>query len=398
MRILVAGGAGYVGSHVVRECRRVGHEVVVFDNYSTGHADAVDGVEQVSGDIREPKALRALFENFRFSAVIHLASSHSAHETRDRTAASMQTIVGGTLNLARAMTDAAVERLVYGSSAAVTANPSSDLGFAHRSAEELLSRLAQSHALRFVALRMFAVAGADLAGDIGEDHRPESHLVPRLFRSALGLGGPVTFRGDGFDTPDRSAVRDYVHVTDVARAHLLAIDALESTRSGAELAGRAIDVATGLGLSEREIVAESRGVVDDLEIQTTMLTAEPGTPASVIGDPDPAQDLLGWEPQFSDRETILRTAWAWHRRHPSGFTLVRTDPADSDKAQRFGAVAVRLGFATESDVQRALDRQMRESQEGGEHKLIGLHMLELGILSTSQLISILRSYEESTEA
>jgi len=289
------------------------------------------------------------------------------------------------------MIDAGTERLVYGSTSAVVSDPESELGLAHGTVERLLSRLGGQYPLRHVNLRMFTVSGADLAGDIGQDQRTDPPLIPRLFRSALGLAQEAELRTQG----GIPLVRDYVHVTDVARAHLQAIDALDIDKRGDEVSGSSIDLATGVGISETELAEAAASVVGNRSLPSRRVEAEEGVSVSIVGDPAGARDLLGWEPQFSDRETILETAWAWHRGHPTGFTVARSSSTDPSKSEKFGAVAIRLGFATPSDVQRALDRQDRESQEGGEHKLIGLHMLELGILSTSQLIEILRTYDET---
>ncbi|MCA8960611.1 MAG: UDP-glucose 4-epimerase, partial [Planctomycetes bacterium] len=390
LRVLIAGGAGYVGSHIVREFRRIGHDVVVFDNYSTGHGESVDGVEQVEGDLRDPRSLRSLFENFAFEAVVHVGAPRG-ERAKESASYYLQVALGGALNLAHAMLEAGVERLVYGSTELVdrpgTLTTREDLiAFAHRSVEQAFDRIAGSQPLRWLALRHHEIGGADLGGDIGEDPRHSDRIVPQILRVALGLSR-------SFGVPSSSGAtwrRDFVHVTDVARGYVLATERLAALGDPL-LVGERIDLATGIEHDLEEVLTTARRATAPIEIPTHPIAAL--APTRVVGDASRARELLGWEPRFSDLASIVESAWRWHRGHPSGFSVVdRTD--DSAAGERFGAAAVRLGFATPGDVQKALDRQAREEREGGGHKLIGLHMLEMGILSTSQLIDILKEYEE----
>jgi UDP-glucose 4-epimerase len=402
MKVLVVGGAGYIGSHAVRECRRTGIEPVVFDNFTTGNPAAIDGIETIEGDLLDLRTLRSAFENDRFDAVFHFAASCSVPESVARPELYYHNNVAGSLNLVHAMLEAGVERLIFSSTAAVYGDPEevpiperhrtrpvNPYGASKLFVERMLSDIAERHKLRYIALRYFNAAGADLSGDIGEDHSEESHLIPLVFQTALGKRPVFKIFGCDYETPDGSCIRDFVHVTDIAKAHILALGIID------EQPNQAINLGSSTGYSVREVIEEARRVVG-LDIATQDAERRPGDPPVLVASNERAREVLGWEPQLSELPMILETAWRWHRGHPNGFAgrgggFVERDTRSTEL---FGDIAVRLGHVTEEDVARALERQKEEMEIGHAHKLIGMHMLEMGLLSTSQLIEILKYYED----
>ncbi|MCI0650943.1 MAG: UDP-glucose 4-epimerase GalE [Planctomycetes bacterium] len=401
MKVLIAGGGGYLGSHAVRECRRHGIEPVVFDSFVGGYPEAVSGVEQVHGNLLDPRTIRAVFDQYEIDAVIHAAGGGDCVECENATARFYRNEIGGTLNLVHAMLDAGVVRLVFASACNVygapreipieeahPAEPRDPLGKAKLRVEEMLAEIAATQPLRHAVLRLFNLAGADPAGDLGEAHRTERHLIPSLFQAALGRRVPFELQGTDYETPDGTCIRDYVHVSDGARACLRALGAVDA------LPGETFNIASGEGFSVREVIDEAQRLCP-FSIPIVEAERRPRQPPALVASIDKARTLLEWEPISSDLVTILRSAWNWHRRFPDGFHAVRggKDSADAATSALFGDVAIRLGFVTEADVARALERQARELEDGNQHKLIGMHMLEMGLLSTSQLIEILKYYE-----
>ncbi len=402
MRVLVVGGAGYLGSHVVRECRRQGLEPVVFDSLTAGHRASVEGTEQILGSVLEPRTVRSAFESFALDGVVQLAGTASSTAAMADLARHYQCEVGGTLNVIQAMLDAKVRHLIYASSVQVYGEPDevpiseevpaeakSPIGLAKLWAERLIAEVAASQPIQYTVLRFFNIGGADAAGGIGEAHRTETHLIPRLFLSALGREHRFTLHGADYDTPDGSCIRDFVHVSDCARAVIRAL-----ARNG-ERGNQTYNIGSGEGYSVLEVVAEAQKLAR-LPIAVTRGPRRPWEPAALVASIDKARALLDWEPESSSLATILETSWEWHRRHPNGYEAATHELAaeESETAELFGDIAVRLGFVTSFDVVRALERQKREMEEGNQHKLIGMHMLEMGLLSTSQLIEILKYYEK----
>ncbi|MGE3163735.1 MAG: UDP-glucose 4-epimerase GalE [Planctomycetota bacterium] len=400
MKVLVVGGAGYVGSHAVRECVRRGVEVVVFDNYTTGNPQSVHGVERVSGDLMDPRSIRSVFENFRFDAVFHFASLSSAVESVREPALYYRNNVGGTLNLLHTMLDCRVQRLIYSSTAAVyglphqipihedhPTEPTHPYGRSKALVESMLREVAATTNLRFASLRYFNAAGADPTGEIGEDHPRESHLIPSIFRAALTEGARVQIFGTDYDTPDGTCIRDFVHVSDIADAHLLALEHLDTHPN------QVYNLGSAEGYSVREVIDEAQSLLDR-PLRIVEAERRTGDPPVLVATNDKASRILRWQPRRSDLRTILETAWNWHRRHPRGYGAAAPQSEAGRNAELFGDLAVRLEFVSEEDVQRALARQLAERDVGNQHKLIGMHMLEMGLLSTSQLIELLKYYEE----
>lgn len=402
MKVLVVGGAGYVGSHVVRECARHGLEPVVFDNYTTGNPESVQGIERISGDLLDPRSVRSVFQNFHFDAVFHFAGLSSAHASQEDPVSYYRNNVAGTLNLLHTMLDCDVHRLVYSSTGAVYGYPTeipipeehatfpeSPYGRSKLMVENLLADIAAARDLRYTVLRYFNAAGADPSGEIGEDQPHDGHLIPRIFRTALGAREHVELHGVDYDTPDGTCIRDFVHVTDVARAHLLGLEILDVRPN------ETFNLGSGEGYSVREVIEEAQTLLDR-PLTVVEGQARPGDPPVLLVSNDKARDVLGWIPENSELTTILETAWQWHRRHPRGYrgATAKNTPAQTGTSELFGDLAVRLEFVTEEDVKRALERQASEMEQGNQHKLIGMHMLEMGLLSTSQLIELLKHYEE----
>ncbi len=398
MRILVVGGAGYIGSHCVLECLRAGHEVVVFDDLRAGHREAIEDVELVEGSIHDSSALRSVFETSEIDAVFHLAASCSVPESVKIPAAYYHNNLAGTLNLVEAMLTAGVEVLIHSSTAAVYGDPEetpipethpkrpvNPYGDSKKLVEETLTAIAERHPLKHVCLRYFNAAGADTSGLIGEDHSEESHLIPLLLQCALGIREQFYIFGSDWDTPDGTCVRDFVHVTDIARAHLRALERIE------EVAGESINLGSASGASVREVIEIAKQVTG-VDFKVVEEGRRDGDPATLLASNRKALERLEWKPEHSDMTMIMDTAWRWHRTHPSGYTS-EVAPLGAGST-RFGDLAVKMGYVTRDDVNRVLQEQEKLENEGRGRKMMGLCMVQMGILSTTQLVEILRHYEK----
>ncbi|RDS81668.1 UDP-glucose 4-epimerase GalE [Dyella monticola] len=319
MKILVCGGAGYIGSHMVRYLLAHGHHVVVFDNLSTGHALAVGKARLVVGDLRDRQALRRLYLQ-RYDAVIHFcAHSIVPHSVADPYAY-YENNVAGTLSLLQAMREAGVAKMVFSSTAAVFGHPSSPLldehhptvpinpyGASKLMVEGVLADASRAYGLRSVALRYFNAAGADPSGDIGESHQPETHLIPNILRAGLGQGGRLKIFGNDYDTRDGTCVRDYIHVNDLARAHLKAVEFLHD-HEGAHV----FNLGNGKGFTVREVIDAARAVTG-VNIPYEYAPRRAGDPAVLIASSNKAREFLDWVPAVTDIGDIVETAWRWHR-------------------------------------------------------------------------------------
>jgi UDP-glucose 4-epimerase len=320
MKVLVCGGAGYIGSHMVRHLLESGHQPVIFDNLSTGHREAVAGVPLVEGDLSDRAALAALFGSTRFDAVMHFCARSLVGESVVEPYAYYENNVGGTLNLLQAMREAGVQQLVFSSTAAVFGQPQAPLiaedhptlpinpyGASKLMVERILADAHRAHGLRSVALRYFNAAGADVSGEIGESHQPETHLIPNVLRAALGQGPGLKVFGDDYATSDGTCVRDYVHVDDLATAHLRALDFM-ATHDGAHV----FNLGNGQGFSVLQVIEAARRVTG-VEIQFDRCPRRAGDPAVLVASSTRARELLGWMPRYADVEAIIETAWRWHR-------------------------------------------------------------------------------------
>lgn len=320
MRVLVTGGAGYIGSHTCKALAHAGHEPITLDNLSTGHRWAVQWGPLVEGDLCEHDRLPGMLSEWRIEAIIHLAAHGYVGESVENPRKYYRNNLVNTLGLLEAALDAGVSHVVFSSTCAVYGVP--DEGLPLREEHPLRpinpygdTKLAVERALRWygnaygfgwAALRYFNAAGADPAGDLGEDHCPETHLMPRVIETAMAEHLHLDIYGHDFDTPDGTAIRDYIHVADLARAH---VHALEYLASGGE--SMALNLGTGTGHSVRQVIR----AVEDLsqrEVRIHVCKRRTGDPAVLIADSTLARSILDWKPELSDLETMTRTAWDWH--------------------------------------------------------------------------------------
>jgi UDP-glucose 4-epimerase len=318
MKLLVTGGAGYVGSHSVRTLLDEGHDVVVLDNLSTGHKWALQDCELISVDLRDETNLLRSIKNRGFDGVLHFAAKSLVGESKSQPALYYQNNVGGTTNLVRAMQAADIQRLVFSSTAAIFGNPVSDLidekhpktpinvyGQTKLVVEHLLQAVAESSDFSATCLRYFNAAGANNAANLGEWHEPETHLIPNALRAAAGTGNALTLFGDDYPTTDGTCVRDYIHVDDLASAHVAAI---EKMSAGGNF--NVYNLGNGNGYSVKEVIAACEKAVGT-EIPFTIGPRREGDPATLVASAQKARDELEWNPQFGAIDEIAQSAWNW---------------------------------------------------------------------------------------
>jgi UDP-glucose 4-epimerase len=324
MRILVTGGAGYIGSVVTEELVNDGHEVVVYDNLSKGHRGAVvDGADFVEGDLLEADKLRQTLKDKRTDAVIHMAASSLVGESVENPSKYYHNNVVAGLVLLDAMRDCGVSRIVFSSTAATygepeaqpifesaPTNPTNTYGETKLAFERAMHWYERAHGLRYASLRYFNAAGA--SEKCGEDHDPETHIIPITLQAATGKRAHVEIFGDDYPTPDGTCIRDYIHVIDLARAHILALDVL-SERSAIYNLG-----CGGDGYSVRDVIETARRVTGK-DIPVRMGSRRAGDPAVLIASSDKIKGELGWQPQFQDLGVIIESAWKWMQSHPDGY-------------------------------------------------------------------------------
>jgi UDP-glucose-4-epimerase GalE len=326
MRVLVTGGAGYIGSHAVKALTSAGHRVVVLDDLSAGHAGAVRGVPLVRARVHDTATVRATLREQRIDTVMHFAAWLDVGESVRRPGKYYENNVIGSLSLLEAMAEEGVERLVFSSTCAVYGEPQAlPLTETHPTApvnaygesklviERALRHVEAATGLRAIALRYFNAAGADPAGELGEDHTPEIHLIPRAIDAARG-GESLEVFGLDYPTPDGTCLRDYVHVMDLAAAHVLAADALAAGRPSA-----VYNVGSGRPWSVREVIDTVSRVVG-APVPWRPAPRRLGDPSALVASSAQVQAELGWRPQLSDLETIVAHAAAWRAAHPGGYT------------------------------------------------------------------------------
>jgi UDP-glucose-4-epimerase GalE len=323
--VLVTGGAGYIGSHGAKALKQAGYRVVVYDNLVAGHRPAVKYGELVEGDIADVAAVRAALRQHEVFAVMHFAAFLDVGESVREPIKYFRNNVGGAFSVLEAMAAESVKHFVFSSTCATygepietpitEAHPQQPInayGESKLAVEKALPHLEHAHGIRWVALRYFNASGADPDGEIGEDHSPEIHLIPRAIEAATGGRGLTVF-GDDYPTPDGTCLRDYIHVSDLATAHVLALEAIAETgKSGA------YNLGTGHPHSVREVIDTVQRVTGRT-VPWTLGERRPGDPAVLYAAPDKAQRDLHWTPRYADLETIVRTAWDWHRTHPHGY-------------------------------------------------------------------------------
>lgn len=326
-RVLVTGGAGYVGSHAADALLRSGHQVVVVDNLTTGHRQAVpQGAEFVEGDLRDRPLVGDLMANGNFDAIMHFAALSLVGESVERPFYYLQHNVQGALHLIEAAVDSGVGKFVFSSTANLfgepervpidetcTIEPGSPYGESKYVIERALAWAERLKGLRYACLRYFNAAGADPMGARGEDHTPETHLIPIVLQVALGQRDHLTIFGDDYDTEDGTCVRDYVHVCDLADAHVLALDALNK-------GSWCLNLGSGHGHSVQEVIQVAREVTGH-PIPAVMGERRAGDPATLVASSQQIRDAWGWTPRFGALRQIIETAWGWHRAHPNGYEM-----------------------------------------------------------------------------
>lgn len=320
-RILIAGGAGYIGSHAAKALRLAGREPIVLDDLSCGHEHAVRWGPLVKADIRDPEAVRAAIRKYQPEAVMQFAARIEVGEGEKNPAHFYDNNVAGTLNLVRVMMEEGVRNLVFSSTCAIYGDPeklplSEDLpkrpvstyGRTKLMTETMLEDISRAHGLNFAALRYFNAAGADPDGEIGEEHDPETHLIPNALKAAVGLGGPMKLFGTDYPTPDGTCIRDFVHVTDLAHAHILAADRIAASNTNLQL---------NLGSGEKCTVLDVLKAVERVTgrpVPVTVAPRRPGDAVALYADTAKVFREIGWTPRLSDIDTIVATAWAFHRK------------------------------------------------------------------------------------
>ena len=325
MNILVTGGAGYIGSIVVEELIRRGYSVIVLDNLSTGHRAAVHPQATfVYGDLADRQTVHTVFETYPIDAVMHFASYTLVAESIELPFKYLGENVTNGLNLLQEAVAHGVRRFILSSTAnlfdrprripideAEDIVPGSPYGESKNLLERVLSWLDRIYGFRYAALRYFNAAGASPSGERGEDHNPETHLIPRVLQVALGLQDRVTIFGDDYPTRDGTCVRDYIHVTDLAQAHILALEALGQ-------GSRTYNLGNGQGFTVKEVIETCREVTGH-PIPAVVGPRRPGDPAVLVASSEKIRRELGWTPQYPDLRTIVEHAWNWHRTHPHGY-------------------------------------------------------------------------------
>jgi UDP-glucose 4-epimerase len=324
MKILVSGGAGYIGSIVSAELLRAGHEVVVYDNLSHGHRRAVPrDAEVIVGEVSDREALDRAFQQHRPEAVMHFAALIEAGESMRLPERYFRNNTASSLTLLECMLQYGCKRLVFSSTAALYGNPertpieedapllpTNAYGESKLLVERMLAWFYRIHGLRYASLRYFNAAGG--AGELGEDHQPESHLIPLVLQVAQGKRPSIAIYGTDYSTPDGTCIRDYIHVLDLASAHVLALDAL-ATRDQL-----IYNLGNGQGFSVRQVVEVARKVTGHA-IPAEDAPRRPGDPAVLVASSEKIRGELGWQPRYPELEQIVASAWEWQRKHPKGY-------------------------------------------------------------------------------
>lgn len=327
MAVLVLGGAGYIGSHAVDQLVEKGYEVVVVDNLQTGHEAAIrPEATFYQGDIRDKEFMREVFQNEKIEGVIHFAANSLVGESVEKPLMYFNNNVYGTQITLEVMQEFGVNHIVFSSTAATygepeevpikettPTNPKNPYGESKLMMEKIMGWTSAASDLRYVALRYFNVAGAKADASIGEDHDPETHLVPIILQVALGQREHLSIFGDDYDTPDGTCIRDYVQVEDLIAAHILA---LEYLKNGGD--SNVFNLGSSQGYSVKEMLEAAREVTGK-EIPAVVAPRRAGDPSVLIAASDKAKDVLGWQPKYDDVKEIIGTAWRWHESHPHGY-------------------------------------------------------------------------------
>ena len=327
MSVLVLGGAGYIGSHTVYELIDKGEEVIIADNLQTGYMKAVHPKAKFyKGDIRDKEFLDSLFQKEKPEAVIHFAANSLVGESMVDPLKYYDNNLYGTMVLLKSMVENKIGKIVFSSTAAIygepenipiletdKTEPSNTYGETKLAMEKLFKWVAQAHGIKYVSLRYFNACGAHKSGNIGEAHNPETHLIPLILQVPNNKRPEIKIFGDDYDTPDGTCIRDYIHVTDLANAHILAIEYL---KKGGE--NNIFNLGNGTGFSVKQVIDISRKVTNHL-IPAVICPRRAGDPAKLIASSEKAKNVLKWQPIYTDLETIIESAWRWHKNHPDGY-------------------------------------------------------------------------------
>ncbi len=325
MRILVCGGAGYIGSNMTALLAAEGHDPIVFDNFSTGHRAAIPGREVVEGELSNHELLVQTLDKYSVQALIHFAAFIEAGESVKSPLSFYRNNFCSTVSLLKAMEHVRVDKLVFSSTAAVygippqvpvtedqSSEPINPYGDSKRAVERMLHFQCRTGRLRYASLRYFNACGAGNNATLGEDHRPESHLIPLIIRAATGKRSEIKIYGTDYETPDGTCVRDYIHIDDLCRAHLLALDRLDESR---ELI---CNLGNERGHSVREVI-ETVKKVSGKDFKVVETDRRPGDPPVLTADATRARNELGWKVEKPELEEMVSTAWQWHTSHPEGY-------------------------------------------------------------------------------
>ncbi len=327
MAILVLGGAGYIGSHTVYELIERGEDVVIVDNLETGYKEAVHPKARFyQGDIRNRAFMDHVFEQEKIDAVIHFAANSLVGESMVNPLKYYDNNLCGTKVLLESMVAHKIDKIVFSSTAATYGEPervpiletdrtmpTNTYGETKLSMEKMFYWTGLAHGLRFVSLRYFNACGAHKSGAIGEAHNPESHLIPLILQVPNGQREAISIFGDDYDTKDGTCVRDYIHVTDLAQAHILAVEYLMKGNES-----NIFNLGNGIGFTVLEVIEAARKVTGD-PIKTQIVPRRAGDPAKLIASSEKAKTVLGWKPEHADLEEIIASAWNWHKEHPRGY-------------------------------------------------------------------------------
>ena len=327
MKILVLGGAGYIGSHTVYELIDAGEEVVIADNLETGHIEAVHPKAKFyKGDIRDRAFIDSVFDNEKIDAVIHFAANSLVGESMVNPLKYYDNNLCGTKVLLESMVAHNIDKIVFSSTAATygeperipimegdRTEPTNTYGETKLSMEKMFKWTGKAHGLHYVSLRYFNACGAHVSGQIGEAHKPETHLIPLILQVPLKQRDHISIFGDDYDTKDGTCIRDYIHVTDLAQAHILAVKYLMAGNES-----NIFNLGNGVGFTVKEVIETTRKVTGD-PIKAEIEPRRAGDPAQLIASSEKARTILGWKPEHADLEEIIATAWKWHSTHPNGY-------------------------------------------------------------------------------
>jgi len=327
MKILVTGGAGYIGSHMCKHLDHNGYNPIILDNLICGHRQAVKWGVFIEGSIGDKELLGHIFSEYKVEAVIHFAAFCYVDESVKEPLKYYRNNVANAINLLESMNENNIKNFIFSSSCSTYGepieipiteehpqNPINPYGRTKLMVEQILDDFREAYGLHYISLRYFNAAGADPDGELGEDHRPETHLIPIVLQTALGQRNSINIFGDDYKTTDGTCIRDYIHINDLAQAHLLALEKLFNGCPEGKY-----NLGNGNGYSVKEVIDVVREITGK-PIPTSIVGRRPGDPTILIGSSKKAIKELGWKPQFTDVYEIIKTAWEWHKRHPKGYS------------------------------------------------------------------------------